>query len=503
MPSKKESAKTLSAKKAATKLPAKNNGRFASGIEGLDTVLGGGLPGRHLYLLQGKPGTGKTTFALQFLIAGAAAGEPVLYVSLSQSKAELQQIAASHGWSLEGVEIEELHAARGDEQQDDQTIFYASDVRLDRTRESVDAAIDRVKPRRIVYDSLVEIRQLSRDNQKFHEEVLSFKRMVGKRGIATLFIDLTPDAGGDAVVESLAHGLFHLEKFLPEYGQARRRIDIRKMRGVRFFDGYHDMAIQTGGGVRVFPRIVPELAPETGREDLIKSGVEELDAMLGGGMEPGTTTLIVGQSGTGKSTLASLYAYSALERGESVTLFLFEERVETFFRRSEGLGLHLRKYRDDGKLELWDFNPGAISQGEFSQIAQQSADGNNAGVVVIDSFTGYLAALPNPQEAIMQIQTLLKYLARRGVLTILIVAQHGLLGHNMETAVDVSFLGDTVVFLRMYEWPAVVRRTITVVKKRHGPHDLDVRQLQIDTGRISIREFVQPPPGSPSPMPTQ
>lgn len=500
MPPRKKPATKLPAKKPATKSPAKNNRQFSSGIEGLDTILGGGLPGRHLYLLQGRPGTGKTTFALQFLLAGVAAGESVLYVSLSQSKDELAQIAASHGWTLDGIQVEELHTAAADDSGDDQTIFYASDVRLDRTREAVDKAIARVKPQRIVYDSILEIRQLSRDDQKFHEEILSFKRMVARQGIATLFIDLTPDVGGDSVVESLAHGLFHLEKFLPEYGQARRRIDIRKMRGVSFFDGYHDMAIQTGG-VRVFPRIVPELAPEAGREDLIKSGVDALDDMLGGGMEPGTTTLVVGQSGTGKSTLASLYAYAALERGESVTLFLFEERVETFFRRSEGLGLHLRKYRDDGKLELWDFSPGAVSQGEFSQIAQQSADGNHAGVVVIDSFTGYVAGLPNPQEAIMQIQTLLKYLSRRGVLTILIVAQHGLLGHNMETAVDVSFLGDTVVFLRMYEWPAVVRRTITVVKKRHGPHDLDVRQFQIDTDGISIREFVQPPPGSPSPMP--
>ena len=472
----------------------------ATGVAGLDQILGGGLPGPRLYLVQGAPGTGKTTLSLQFLREGVARGEPVLYVTLSQSRRELEHIAQSHGWSLEGVHIEELEAAEALDPATDQTIFHSADLRLDRTQRAVEKAIREIKPKRIVYDSLMEIRQLSGDPMRFRREILALKVFLAKQGIAALLLDVGAEHGGDLELEGLAHGILCLTKELPEYGIAQRRVEVRKMRGVAFFDGYHDMAIRSSQGVEIYPRLVPRLAPEAARTALIKSGIGELDEMLGGGLEAGTTTLIVGQAGTGKSTLASIYSHAALERGESVAMFLFEERLETFFRRSEGLGMNLRPYQESGQLQIKDFNPAEISPGEFSQIVRKAVDEHDVRVVLIDSFTGYLGALPKSNQAVMQIQSLVKYLSRRGVLSILIVAQHGLLGHNVGTDVDVSFLGDAVILLRMYEWPGLIRRSVTVVKKRHGPHDLDVHELVIEPEGVKVQAFNPPPLGPSGPI---
>lgn len=477
------------------------NGCVSVGVAGLDTVLGGGLPGPRLYLAQGAPGTGKTTFGLQFLMAGAAGGERVVYVTLSQSRAELEQIAASHGWSLDGIVVEELASSDTLGDAADQTIFHSADIRLDKTREAVEAAIERHKPTRLVYDSLLEIRQLSGDSLRFRRELLGFKLFLAARGITTLMLDTGTVHGGDTEIEGVAHGIFCLEKSLPEYGVARRRIEVKKMRGVAFSDGYHDMAIRTGTGVEVYPRVVPSLAPETARTELIKSNIEPLDAMLGGGLEAGTTTLIVGQAGTGKSTLASIYSHAALKRDEGVAMFLFEERLETFFRRSEGLGMNLRPYQASGRLQIRDFNPAEISPGEFAQVVLNAVDQHDIRVVLIDSFTGLVSALPESDQAVMQIHSLVKYLSRRGVLSMLVVANHGLLGHNVASDVDVSFLGDAVLLLRMYEWPGLIRRSITVVKKRHGPHDLNVHELVIRPEGISVQPFNPPPLGPSGPLP--
>ena len=476
---------------------------ISTGVAGLDHILGGGLPGPRVYLVRGGSGTGKTTLGLQFLLEGAKRGEPVVYVTLSQSRTELEQIAQSHGWSLDGVVIEQLETGETMNPVADQTIFHTADISLDNTRKAIESAIEKHKPTRLVYDSLLEIRQLSGDSLRFRRELLGFKLFLAEHDVTTLMIDTTSDQGGDTEMEGVAHGIFCLEKFLPEYGVARRRLEVRKMRGVAFSDGYHDMAIRSGTGVEVYPRIVPNLAPERKRSDLIKSNVEPLDHMLGGGLEAGTTTLIVGQAGTGKSTLASIYSHAALERGESVAMFLFEERLETFFRRSEGLGMNLRPYEASGKLQIRDFNPAEISPGEFSQIVQRAVDEHDVRVVLIDSFTGYLSALPKSDQAVMQIQSLVKYLSRRGVLSILIVANHGLLGHNVTSDIDVSFLGDAVLLLRMYEWPGVIRRSVTVVKKRHGPHDLNVHELVIRADGVSVQAFNPPPPGPNGPLPNE
>ncbi|WP_183764362.1 MULTISPECIES: ATPase domain-containing protein [unclassified Rhizobium] len=460
----------------------------SSGIPGLDEILRGGLPASNLYIVQGAPGSGKTTAALQFLRAGAANGERCIYVSLSQTRAELEAIALSHGWTLEGIRVEELAASDSIKGATDQSIFQTAELRLDETRKMIESAIEEHRPSRLVYDSLLEIRLITGDSPRFRRELIAFKAFLAKRDIVALLLDTqTPetDRTGEEV-DGIAHGVIRLDKSLEEYGAVRRRIEVSKMRGVPVADGYHDMAIREGEGVVVFPRIIPGAVARAVEPQLIKSGVDTLDDMFGGGQEAGTTTLVIGQAGTGKSTMASLYATAALKRGESVGLFLFEERIETFFRRSEGLGMDLRQFHKDGQLIIRDFNPNEISPGEFGQIAQQAVSSERVKVVVIDSFTGYLNSLPHREKAVRDIQSLLKFLARAGVLTILIVAQHGLLGQGIGIDVDVSFLGDTVLLLRITEHEGRLRRSITVVKKRHGPHDLDVRELFIQSSGVTV-----------------
>lgn len=466
---------------------AKKLKTVSTGVRGLDDILRGGLPPKNFYMLQGAPGSGKTTAALQFLRAGLDQGERCIYVSLSQTEAELTSIAVSHGWSMDGIRVEELSASDDVNGAADQTIFQTAELRLDETRLAIERAIDEYKPSRLVYDSLLEIRLLTGDTPRFRRELIGFKAFLAKRDVVALLLDTQTSEGINAEeVEGIAHGVIRFDKSLEEYGPVRRRMEVSKMRGVAIADGYHDMAIRGGDGVVVFPRIVPDQATQNHKPELIKSGLDTLDDLFGGGQESGTTTLVIGQAGTGKSTMASLYATAALKRGEHVALFLFEERLETFFRRSEGLGLNMREFYEAGKLTICDFNPNDISPGEFAQIVQRIVSTEDSRVVVIDSFTGYLNSVPHRDKAVRDIQSLLKYLARSGVLTMLIVAQHGLLGQNVGIDVDVSFLGDTVLLLRISEHDGRLRRNITVVKKRHGPHDLDVHELLIDSSGVKV-----------------
>lgn len=463
-----------------------------SGVEGLDDVLRGGLPSGALHLLQGPPGSGKTTTALQFLREGVSRGERGLYVTLSQTEAELRRIAGSFGWSLDGIEIIEL-STQAEVTQVEQTIFQTADLRLDETRQTIEQAIAERGPRRIVYDSLLEVRLLTVDHPRYQRELIGLRAFLSKRGITGLLLDTTPigEALHDTQSRGVVHGVITLDKRLPEFGRARRRIEVSKMRGVPVHDGWHDMDIREGRGVVVFPRLAPKERPARDAVqggELIRSGRAELDDLFGGGMEPGTTTMVVGQAGTGKSTIASLYAAAALKRGESVALFLFEERVETFFRRSEGLGMDLRDQHGAGRLKLFDFNPDEISAGEFTQLVTKVGADASLRVVVIDSFTGYMSALGDERQALFDIQTLLKHLSRRGVLTFLIVAQHGLVGRNAEVRMDMSFLGDTVLLLRMHERDGRMRRDLIAVKKRHGPHGMDVRELIIAPRRVDVGE---------------
>ncbi|MEI4469685.1 ATPase domain-containing protein [Frigidibacter sp. MR17.24] len=469
--------------------------KLSSGAPGLNKIIQGGITAGSLTLIQGSPGTGKTTLALQFLRDGSEKGQTGLYVSLSQTEAELRKIAASHGWSLDGIHIVDISRDHGLPSKA-QSIFHTSDLHLDRTRERIDGLIDAVKPARLVYDSLLEVRLLTADQQGYQRELIGLRQHLQDQGITALLLDAAPagDPHYDTEARGIVDAIITLEKTLPEFGRARRRIEVAKMRGVAIRDGWHDMDIRTGSGVTVFPRTVPsedvDLKQNFERGGLVQSGLERLDGILGGGMEPGTTTMVVGQTGVGKSTIASLYAQSALRRGEKVALFLFEERVETFFRRSEGLGMNLRQDYADGRLKLYDFNPDELSAGEFGQMVQREAESDELRVVVIDSFTGYVSALSNQKQALFDIQSLLKYLARRNILTILIVAEQGLLGENRALPLDLSFLGDTVLLLMIDDHHGRIRRRIVAVKKRHGPHDLNVRELIIQPGIVDVGEEV-------------
>lgn len=478
-------------------------GRIATGVAGLDEVLHGGLPGPRLYLLRGRAGTGKTTMALQFLIEGVRQGQPVLYVSLSQTEKELRQIAQSHGWSLDGVTVQSLSREDMPADPSEQTIFQSANLRLDKTRDAIEHLVQEMAPKRIVYDSLLEIRLLAADWSRFRREVLGYKTMLADQDVTALLLDTEHGGKSDRAedqLENIAHGMIRLDKQVPNYGTVRRRLEVEKMRGTEVRDGFHDMSIRRGG-IEVYPRVVPDVNPdEPFDRTLIKCDIEQIDAMLGGGLEAGTTALFVGQSGTGKSTLASLYARAALERGENVAMFLFEERPDTFFRRSEGLGIELRDYHERGNLLLREFNPAEVSPGEFARIVESAIEEHQARVLVIDSFTSYLSCLPDGREAMQQLHSLLKYAARRGVLTMLIVAQHGLLGREQGGNLDVSFLGDSLLLLRMYEWPGVIRRTITAVKKRHGPHALDVHEFVLKDGAVDVVQFNPPPPGDAGPL---
>jgi circadian clock protein KaiC len=477
--------------------------RISSGDDGLDEILGGGLPRNRLYLLRGAAGTGKTTLGLQFLMRARDAGEPVLYVTLSQSEAELREIASSHGWDLEGIAVQSLAASDEIRDISEQTIFQSADLRLDETRDAIQQRIEEIQPTCVVYDSLLEIRLLSSEVTRFRQEILGFKNFVGTQNITALLLDSEHASAqrGEDQLENIAHGIIRFDKALPSYGLARRRLEVKKLRGSKIRDGWHDVSIRTGEGVVVFPRVIPSLQPEqTAADELITCGIDEIDSMLGGGLERGTSAMVVGQSGTGKSTLASLYAKAALERNEHVAMFLFEERAETFFRRSAGLGIDLRPAFEDGTLHLFDFNPAEVSPGEFAQKVLKTLEEYPISVMLIDSFTGYLSGLMDSDQAVPQMHSLLKYVSRKGVLSILIVAQHGLLGEGQRSDLDVSYLGDCVLLLRMYESRGVIQRTITAVKKRHGPHDMQLKELTIAPGSITAEPFNPPPPGPGGPV---
>lgn len=458
-----------------------------TGIDGLDAILFGGLPARAVYLVQGAPGTGKTTLGLQFLLEGARRGERTLYVTLSQSEDDLRRIAQSHGFALDGIAIRELLSLSHGEA-DRQSVLQTSEAELTGVIRGVRRALDEIAPQRVVFDSLLELRLLTRNLLAYHRELLTIRNLMVAGGVTGLILDYDDPQIGDRQMEGLAHGVIRLERQLPQYGTALRRLTFSKLRGRAFVDGYHDLTIRPGGLV-VYPRIVPELAEDSVTGVMVRSGLDALDQMLGGGLEAGTTCLVVGQSGVGKSTLGTLYARSAAEGGMPSALFLFEERPQVFRRRSRGLGLGVDALEDEGLLQIHHFNGAETTPGEFVRAVVRAVEGDGARVVVIDSLTGYLGALPNAADLVTQLQSLLQYLSRRDVLTVVIVAQHGLLGGSSDVDFDTSYLADSIILLRQYEAGSSIRRSITVVKKRHGPHERVIRELVIGDGGIDVRDL--------------
>jgi circadian clock protein KaiC len=462
------------------------------GIEGLDDILLGGFTRDRLFLVEGMPGAGKTTLAMQFLLSGAAAGEPVLYVTLSETADELQAIAESHGWDLRGVNLRELTPSEAElETSELNTLFHPSELELADTTKRILADVEEIKPTRVVFDSLSELRLLAGNALRYRRQILALKHFFASRHCTVVLLDDLTSSDRDLQMQSIAHGVVLLEQQNPEYGAERRRLRVVKYRGVKFRGGFHDYLIRRGG-LEVFPRLVAaeHRAPiERGR---IASDIPELDTLLGGGLEEGTSTLIVGAAGTGKSTLAAHFVVSAARRGARAALFAFDEAAQTLLTRCAALGIDLAAQLDAGLVTLQQVDPAELTPGELTQSVRLAV-GAGAKIIVIDSLNGYLNAMPEERYLTIQLHEMLMYLAQRGVATILIGAHQGLLGSAMQTPVDASYLADAVVLLRYFEARGEVRQAISIVKKRGGAHERTIREFRIDRGGVrvgkTLREF--------------
>lgn len=459
-----------------------------TGVGGLDEVLGGGLAPNHLYLVEGVPGSGKTTLALQFLLEGVRCGEPVLYVTLSETEEEIKAVAASHGWSLEGASIRELVPSEESLKPDEQyTMFHPSEVELSETTQSILADVERIKPRRIVFDSLSELRLLASNPLRYRRQILALKQFFTGRNCTVLLLDDLTASDRDLQVQSIAHGVVALEQLNPEYGADRRRLRVVKYRAVRFRGGYHDFGIERGGLV-VYPRLVAADYRHEVSAERFPTGIPALDTLLGGGLDAGSSTLIVGSAGTGKSTLAAQFCAYAADRGKNAAMLLFDESIETLLRRAAGLKIDLRKHYDSGRVTIQQIDPAELSPGEFAHRLRCAAEERKAAIVVVDSLNGYLNAMPEERFLVTQLHEILMYLGRQRVATILVGAHQGLIGTQMITPVDASYLADSVILLRYFEAQGEVRQAISVVKKRSGAHEKTIREFQLKDGRITIGE---------------
>jgi circadian clock protein KaiC len=457
--------------------------RSLTGGPGLDDILFGGLPSRHLYLVEGDPGTGKTTLALQFLLEGLKHGEKGLYVTLSESKAELLGVAESHGWSLDQIPIFEMTPQDEDIRPDAQyTVFHPSEVELADTTSSVLKQVDEVQPARVVFDSLSELRMLARDALRYRRQILGLKRYFSGRNCTVLLLDDRTAEGDDLQLQSIAHGVVMMESLEKDFGIKRRRLEVRKMRGSRFREGYHDYAIQTGGVV-VFPRLIASEHRPGSIAKPVLSGLDELDKLLGGGLDSGTSTILMGPAGCGKSTIAALYAATSADRGEPGALFIFDETVDTLLHRTDGLNIPLRKHLDSGKITLRQVDPAEISPGEFVHSVRELVQ-SGTKVVVIDSLNGFMNAMPGEEFLAMQMHELLSYLNQQGVSTIITLAQHGVIGSD--SPVDISYLADSVLLFRYFEAGGTVKQAISVMKKRTGRHERTIRELSFKDGKIQV-----------------
>lgn len=455
-----------------------------TGIAGLDDVLNGGLTARRFYLVEGDPGAGKTTLALQFLIEGARAGETGLFVSLSETEAELRVTAESHGWDLNGLHILEITASEDSLRPDSRyTMFHPSEVELGETTKSVLAEADRLRPARLVFDSLSELRLLAENPLRFRRQILALKHYFAKHGATVLVLDDKTGDERDKQLHSLAHGVISLERYAPEYGPTRRQIEVLKMRGRAFRDGRHDFRI-VRGGLSVFPRLVASEHRAQIAQRAVFSGLPTLDTLLGGGLASGTSTLVLGAAGTGKSSLASQYACTAAERGERTAMFLFDESIETLLTRSASLGIGLASHRDAGLVHIRQIDPAELTPGEFAHLVQTSVTEHDTKIVVIDTLNGYLNSMPSDRFLALHLHELLSFLGSRGVTTILLMTQHGFIGSTSQVPVDASYLADTVLLLRYYEALGEVRQAISVMKKRTGPHERTIRQMGFDEGLV-------------------
>lgn len=465
-----------------------------TGIAGLDEVLQGGLTPNRVYLIEGDPGSGKTTLALRFLLEGAEQGERGLYVTLSETREELKAVAASHGWSLDAFDICELVVGEDSLKPESQyTIFQPSEVELTDTISAILAEVERIKPQRLVFDSLSEVRLLAQNSLRYRRQTLALKQFFIGRGCTVLLLDDKTSDARDLQLHSIAHGVITLEQSAPEYGAARRRLRVMKLRGRQYRGGYHDFRI-VPGGLEVFPRLVAQEHPASFAASQLSSSVPQLDAMLHGGVDRGTSTLLMGPAGSGKSTLALQFAAAACARGERSAVFAFDESLSTLLARMKGLGVDLAPAIESGHMRIQQVNPAELSPGEFAGLIQsvvESKSGEPVRIVIIDSLNGYLQSMPDEKFMIVQMHELLTYLGQHGVATFLVVAQHGLVGGAMQAPVDAAYLADTVILLRYFEAMGEVRQAVSVVKRRSGPHEHAIRELRLTSGGVKVGEPLQ------------
>ncbi len=470
-------------------IPVSKSPRITTGVPGLDDILCGGLTRNRVYLVEGSPGAGKTTLALQFLMDGARRGETGLYITLSETAEELREIAASHGWSLDGITLFELVNDVGLDPDSEQSILHPSEVELGETIKSVTREVDRLAPARVVFDSLSEMRLLAQTPLRYRRQILAIKNYFATRKCTVILLDDKTAEPGDQQLHSIAHGVITLEQMAQEFGKERRRLNVVKMRGIKYRGGYHDFILDTGG-LTVFPRLI---AAEHGREFSAVAnsiGSPELDRMLGGGLVPGTSTLIVGPSGIGKTTLAIRAVLSALERGEHAAFYLFDEGLNTLFSRSAALDMDIRPYVRNGQLRVHHIDPAELAPGEFAQMLRDAVELQDVTFVGIDSLNAYLQAMPGEKYLTLQMHELLSYLSQQGITTVLVLGQHGLIG-EVRSDVDLSYLSDTTVLLRFFEANGSLRRAVTVIKSRTNDHAQSIHELRLGKTGIEVGDALE------------
>ncbi len=459
--------------------------RIPTGVAGLDEILCGGIPKDRLYVIEGEPGSGKTTLALQFLLAGADMGEKSLYITFSETEDELTSVAQSHNWNLKKLEIIDLSSIERQLSGDNQTtLFHPSELELNQVTENLLKRIDEIKPSRIVFDSVSEMRLLAESPLRYRRQILSLKQALTHRKSTVFFLDDLTVTGQDLQVQSIAHGVIRLTRLHHEFGGERRQMRILKLRGVKYISGNHDFEIQTGG-IEVYPRMISSTHEEVRKDGQLLSGVAGLDKLLGNGLDRGTTSLFLGPAGSGKSTMSVLFALAAVKNGEKVAFFAFDETIANLIKRSHAIGLEVKKAMDSGLLIIQKVDPAELSPGAFSGLIKKYVEKDGITTTVIDSLNGYIQAMPQEQFLILQLHELFSYLNTHGIVTIVTLAQHGMVG-SMNSPIDLTYLADTVVLTRFFEASGSVKKAISVIKKRTGHHEDTIREFSVGKNGVTV-----------------